>query len=240
MTIDLTAKVVHEEKEFVLPIQEREGWDHALLKLVVGVHLLTWGYSWESIHWEDTPPYGPAGYRADVWAEGKASLPFFWFECRHVGRDKLEDLVRKLPTWRIVNVIDVDSFRRFWSAQHILPVRGEERTSFDWERRLVSEFMRDLVRKYQAKVTVPGAEYWAARIDTNLPDLIYAVRRERNGEFTYLDTGEGWSLDHKFFFSKRLDRFEPIIPGRVGSGAWRGESRRGPSEGNEEAPRRLR
>jgi len=54
------------------------------------------------------------------------------------------------------------------------------------------------------------------------PRIIYAVRRQHDGRFVYLDIGEGWSLCSIRYVSKRSENFQALIPGIVGSDKWRG------------------
>jgi hypothetical protein len=199
-----------------------ESLDHAMLKVSIAAHLLAWGSQWEQIHWEKTPPQGPKGFRPDLYTEGGKKLPPFWFECAGTDQGNLRAVTAALPDFRVVRVVGSDWFTRVWKGENIYVV-GDKIVSLnqikDWKER------RKLIFQERESFIPPGAECWAIRGRENSPRIIYAVRRERDGQFTYLDSGEGWSLFSSFrYIPRRSGAFQPLIPGVVGSEKWRGHS----------------
>jgi hypothetical protein len=198
-----------------------ESLDHAIFKVSIAAHLLTWGYRWEQIHWEETPIQLATGFRPDLYAEGDGNLPPFWFECVSTEQEKLCAVIAALPGFRVVHVVDCEWFVHFWNGDYSYIIK---------RKNLKPELLEDRKERkrlviQQRELIIPlGAEYWAIRGRGSAPRIIYAVRREHDGRFTYLDTSEGWSLSSIRYISKRRDGFQPIIPGVVGSQEWRGRS----------------
>jgi hypothetical protein len=202
-----------------VPMHGAESLDHAMFKVSIAAHLLAWGYHWKQIHWEEAPSRGPRGYRADIFAEGNDTLPSFWFECVATDQEKLKALVAALPDSRVVRVVDCDLFARVWEGE-IIHFADRKIKTLD-EIKDLKERKRLIFRERESFVP-PGAECWAIRGRENSPRIIYAVRRERDGRFIYLDPGEGWSLSSLRYVSKRKKGFQPLIPGVAGSEKWRG------------------
>jgi len=221
VTLEVQAAIVNDGQRYTVPMSGAESLDHAMFKVSIAAHFLGWGYSWEQIHWEETPPQGPREFRPDLYVKGMESLPSFWFECKHTERDKLRIVVASFPESRVVRVVDHEWFRRFWNCSEGCIVSGKiirlDETA-DWKER------RKLVLQQRQNVIPAGAECWAIRGRENSPRIIYAVRRELDGRFTYLDSAEGWSLSAFRYVFNRAVRFQPLIPGMVGRDKWRGRS----------------
>jgi hypothetical protein len=219
--LEVQAALTHDGRRHAVPMSGSESLDHAMYKVSIAAHLLAWGYGWEQIHWEESPPQGPSGFRPDLYAEGRGNLPFFWFECGGTEQEKLSAVVASVPEFRVVRVTDCDWFTRLWSGEdsYIVAdkiVRLDKIT--DWKER------RQLILQGRKRVIPPGAECWALRGRENAPRIIFAVRRELDGRFTYLDSGEGWSLSSLRYVFNRSTGFQPLIPGVVGSKKWQGRS----------------
>jgi hypothetical protein len=174
---------------------------------------LSWGYAWEEIRWEEAPKPRLGDLRPDIYALGKGKLPSFWFECRGTSDTKLRRIVQAAPAFRTVHIFEYHGFLRWWNAENVVPSKVTDRKQ-----------RKEIILNHRREVSVPGAEYWAVLEESTTARILFAVRRERSGEFTYLDSGEGWSLSSVRYVSKRADRFAPIIPGVVGSEHWRGEN----------------
>jgi hypothetical protein len=219
--LEVQATIAHNGQRYAVPMSGSESLDHAMFKVSLAAHLLGWGYRWEQIHWEETPPHGPREFRPDLYVEGLGNLPSFWFECGHTDQDKLRTVIAALPEFRVVRVVDYGWFTSFWNGNDSFVV-GDKNVRLDeikdWTER------KRLVLQQRERTIPPGAECWAIRGRESSPRIIYAVRRERDGRFTYLDSGEGWSLSSfRYVFNRRV-RFQPLIPGIVGSDKWRGRS----------------
>jgi hypothetical protein len=183
------------------------------LKIAVAAHLLAWGYPWERIHWEQSPPEGPGRFRADLYADGHSGLPSFWFECGDTGREKLGGVVARLPDFRVVHVMNVERFLRWWNGEDVVPSQVKDKRE-----------LKPLILQHRLETTVPSVEYWGVRETSASARILFAVRRGLNGPITYLDSGEGWSLSSIRYVSKRKDQFQALIPGLVGDDQWRGET----------------
>jgi hypothetical protein len=221
--LEVQATLVNGGKRFPVPMYGGESLDHALFKISIAAHLVSWGYHWEQIYWETTPLQLPEDFRPDLYVKGHADLPSFWFECGGTRQEKLLAVVAAFPGLRIVRVLDDDSFGRLWSGESmyltgddgkLIRLEGVE----GWQER------RTLVLRQRESITPPGVECWAIRARERFPRIVWAVRREHDGRFTYLDTGEGWSLSSFRYISKRKDGFQPMIPGVVGDERWTGQS----------------
>jgi hypothetical protein len=219
--LELQANLVHKGQRYAIPMYGGESLDHAMFKVSIAAHLLTWGYRWEQIHWEETPIQSATEFRPDLYVEGERYLPSFWFECLSTQQEKLCAVIAALPDFRVVRVVDCNWFVHFWNGDDGYLINPEHLNPEQLEDRKV----RKKVVLQQREMTIPpGAECWAVRGREGSPRIIYAVRRELDGSVTYLDTGEGWSLSSFRYISKRRDGFQPIMPGIAGSEAWKGES----------------
>jgi hypothetical protein len=220
-SLEVQATLIHNGQRYAVPMYGGESLDHAMFKVSIAAHLLAWDYHWKQIHWEEVPPQGPREFRPDLYAEGNAHLPSFWFECVGTKQEKLSAVINALPEFRVVRVVDCNWFAELWKGEGVYLINDKlvafNRIS-DWKER------KRLVIQQRESIIPPGAECWAIRGRENSPRIIYAVRRERDGRFTYLDSGEGWSLSVFRYISKRQDGFQPLIPSIVGSEKWRGHS----------------
>lgn len=138
-----------------------------------------------------------------------------FFQTKRVNHVSIEypNLAKKLPHVRVVHVMDMEWFQSWWNAEdrvspRIKDVKGRKR----------------VILRYRKRTSVRGIEYWAIREGSKSARILYAVRREPDGDFTYLDTGEGWSLSGIQFVSRRTDGFQPLIPGIIGNRKWRGQN----------------
>jgi len=129
----------------------------------------------------------------------------------------LKTIVAALPDFRVVEAVDYDWFETFWNGE-FFPVRTKRIK--DWKER------KRLIRQHREAAIPLKAECWGIRGTEATPRIIYAVRRQDDGRFVYLDTGEGWSLSSIRYVSKGSENFQALIPGIVGSEKWRGRSRR--------------
>ncbi len=68
LSLKVTATLVRGRKCYLIPTHPGEGWGHVLLKIGIAAHLLSWGYGWERIHWEEAPA-GAGEFRPDIYAE---------------------------------------------------------------------------------------------------------------------------------------------------------------------------
>jgi hypothetical protein len=196
-----------------------ESLDHAMFKVSIAAHLVTWGYHWEQIHWETTPERSPHQYRPDLYADGSNHLPSFWFECVGTEQEKLTAVANSLPDFRVVRVVDLDWFIQFWNGKAAsLDIPAPPNQVEDPKER------KKLIIQQRQAIIPPGVECWVMRGRENAPRIIYAVRREQDNQFVYLDSGEGWSLSSIRYVSKRPRCFQPLIPGIVGHAEWRGEN----------------
>jgi hypothetical protein len=211
--LELQATLIHEEQRYIIPTYGGEGWGHVFLKIVVAAHLLTWGYPWKKLHWEQCPPGGPGNFRPDLYAKGQGCLPSFWFECGTTEDEKLRSVSAALSDFRIVHVMDANSFLSRWNGQNIAPLQIEDKRK-----------LKQMVLQHRHQTAVLGVEYWGVRETSTSARILFAVRREKNGQVTYLDSGEGWSLSNLRYVSRGKDRFQALIPGRVGNDQWRGEN----------------
>jgi hypothetical protein len=189
---------------YEVPTYSGEGWGHAFLKLSVAAHLLQWGYDWEDIEWEHTSP-GSGRFRADIFASKPGRLPSFWFECGGADATKLRDLRATFADLRIVNVTEYRSFLRWWNGGKLA-----------LDSSLSAKQRRITMRKHRAETTVQGIEYWAIYNTSTSCRVLFAVRRDDEDDYTYLDSGEGWSLSHLLMLSRRTDSWAPLIPGTAG------------------------
>jgi hypothetical protein len=213
ISLELEVALIHEGQRYIIPTYGGEGWGHVFLKIVVATHLLIWGYAWEKLRWERCPPGGPGSLRPDLYAEGHDSLPSFWFECGTTEDEKLQKVIAALSNFRVVHAMDVDSFLNWWNGGNVIPPHSVDKRE-----------LKQTVLQHRHQTTVPGVEYWGVRETSTSARILFAVRREMNGQFTYLDTGEGWSLSNIRYVSKSKDGFQPLIPGVVGHDQWRGEN----------------
>jgi hypothetical protein len=211
--LEINPVLNHRGRRYPVPWYAGEGWAHVRLKIAVAVHLLAWGYPWRKIHWEERPRGAPRGTRPDLIPERHRELPAFWFECRTTDDKKLRRLVKKLQGVRIVNVMEMDWFLPWWNAERALSPRIKDTAG-----------RKRAVLRERRRASVHGVEYWAIHEGSRSARILYAVRRERNGQFTYLDSGKGWSLSAIQFVSRRRDRFQAIIPGAVGHKKWKGQN----------------
>jgi hypothetical protein len=200
-SLDLDPVLVRGEVRYPVPTHPGEGWGHVLLKVSVATHLLEWGYSWKHVHWEDSP-CPVAEFRPDIFAERQGGLPAFWFECGGTEDEKLRTIRSVLPEVRVVNVIEFDGFPRWWN-------RGNS---------------KEEILAHRQQSALHGVEYWALREGSSTARFSHAVRRDADGCFTYMDTGEAWTLSGLRYVSKRRDRFGSLIPGFVGIDQWKGEN----------------
>lgn len=219
--LELEAALIHKGQRYSIPMYGGESLDHAMFKVSIAAHLLTWGYRWEQIHWEEAHGQLAMGFRPDLFVEGENNLPSFWFECKSTEKEKLQTVINALPSFRVVRVVDCDWFGHFWNGDDGYLINAEHLKS---EQLVDTKERKRLVLQQRESFTPPGAEFWSIRGREGAPRIIYAVRREHDGLFTYLDTGEGWSLSSIRYISKRKDSFQPIIPGIAGSEAWKGRS----------------
>jgi hypothetical protein len=219
--LQVQATLAHSAKRYTVPMHGGESLDHAMFKVSIAAHLLAWGYHWKQVHWEEIPSRGPKRYRPDIYAEGNDSLPSFWFECVGTEQKKLKAVVAAYPGFRVVHVIDCDWFTRVWTGETIYVVDDKITRLHqikDWRER------KRLVLQERESFLPLGVECWAIRGRGNSPRIIYAVRRESDGRFTYLDSGEGWSLSSFRYISTCREDFQPLIPRVVGREKWRGHS----------------
>lgn len=206
ISLELTAHLIQEQARYLVPTYASEGWGHAYLKIVIAAHLLDWGYRWGDILWEYAPPDITGRKRADIFARGHNRLPSFWFECRTVGGGKFRELCTALlPDIRLVNVMPLEWFLRWWNGEHLR-----------LEPSLSMKEKRAAIRKHRAETSVAGVEYWAIYDTPVSARILFAVRADGNDHYTYFDTGEGWSINHIMMLSRRTDCWAPLIPGRVG------------------------
>ena len=206
ISLEFSAHLIHGGRRYTIPSYPGEGWGHMRLKVVVAAHLLHWGYKWEDFMWEYDPPDLPGKKRSDLFARAQGKLPSFWFECGNTKDEKLAELRAACsPKTRLVNVLPLDWFRAWWNGKHL---RLAPR--FD------SKGRRAAIRKHRAETTVPGVEYWAVCETSTSSRLLFAVRADGNDQYTYFDTGEGWSLSHLSMLSRRTDCWTPLIPGIAG------------------------
>lgn len=221
ISILLQATLTHKGQRYIIPLHGGESLDHAMFKVSTAAHLLTWGYAWEQIHWEETVPYGPKGFRPDLYTEGNEHLPSFWFECVATNQEKLQAVIKALPNFRVVRIVDYQWFEYFWNGKDTYLIGDklvEANRIEDWKER------KRLITQQRESVIPPNAECWAIRGRENSPRIVYAVRRESDNRFIYLDSSEGWSLSSFRYVTKRSEGFQPLIPGVVGSEKWRGHS----------------
>ncbi len=221
ISLEIEATLIHEGHRCIVPTYVGESWDHAFLKILVAAHLLSWGYPWEKIHWEQVPPDGPGNFRPDIYTEGQGDLPPFWFECGWTEDEKLRSVVATLPDFRVVHVMNAERFRSWWNGERPVLINGE---FIDTSQVKDKRELKRLVLQHRQEATVPGVEYWGVRETSRFVRIVFAVRRELDGTFTYMDTEESWSISHIKYFSKHKDRLQPLIPRVVGSDQWEGES----------------
>lgn len=166
------------------------------------------GDPWERVHWEYPLDGSNRPFRADIYAVGDGRLPSFWFECRTTQEEKLHELIGQMPGVRIVHVLHDETFLSWWNADTDSNVRESKEAV--------------ITAREEA---VPGVEYWAVRMTSTSARFIFAVRRELDGKFTYLDTGEGRNLFASIrFISRRHDQFRALISGIAGKDDWCGEN----------------
>lgn len=206
ISLEISAHLIHTGSRYPVPTYAGEGWGHALLKAIIAAHLLHWGYKWENILWERDPQDVAGRRRADILAKGGNSLPTFWFECGCTESDKLRELVSVLSREvRVVNVLPLERFRGWWNGEYLglaSSLRGREKGK--------------VIRQHRAESSVIGVEYWAVYETSASARILFAVQPEGNGHYTYFETGEGWSLSHISFLSRRTDRWAPLIPRLTG------------------------
>ena len=212
VSLELNPALIHRGRRYPVPWYAGEGWGHVRLKVAVVTHLLAWGYPWRKIHWKQRPRGAPRGTRPDIIADSHGDLPAFWFECGGVESEKLRRISQKLPDFQPVHVMEMDWFGDRWNAEDRLSARIKD-----------ARTRRRAILRYRERNSVPGVEYWAIHEGSKSARIIYAVRRERNGKFTYLDSGEGWSLSGIQFVSRKKDGFQPLIPGIVGHKKCKGQ-----------------
>lgn len=199
VTLEVIAQFVKGEQRYRIPTDASEGWGHVFLKLSVVTHLLQWGYDWDDIKWEHALP-GSQRYIADIFAS-KPKLPSFWFECGWCDSKKLGGLRAAFPNLRIVTVTDYDFFINWWNGRGL-----------SLKHSLSPKERRRQIRKHRAKTTVQGIEYWAIYHTSTSCRVMFAVRRDGEDHYTYLDSGEGWSLSNLLMLSRRTDTWTPLIP----------------------------
>jgi hypothetical protein len=223
--VDTQISLIQNGHRFLAPTSGGESLDHSLLKASVAARLLGWGYSWDRIHWEDTHPSVDSRFRADLYAEGEGELPSFWFECIGTEAQKLRAIIKSLPSFRVVRVVQAQWFESVWEGRSAGLVDGVARKLAEKERKQIISRERESVIPFEA-------ECWAVNLRTITPRLAYAVRRDADGKFVYLDSEEGYSLSSFHYVPRRTGCFRPLIPRILGSDQWRGGSRRG-AEGSE-------
>lgn len=204
-----------------MPIHGGESAEHALFKVAIAAHLLAWGYAWDQIYFEKTPEEGPPQFRPDLYVRAEGQLPSFWFECIVTGNEKLSSVATRLPDFRIVHVIDVNRFTKIWNGEfkYLLGMNDTTPDELkDWKKR------RKLVMGKREAFVPQNTECWALYGSESASRIIYAVRRDNDGRFTYMDTGEGWSLSSFRYIFNRKSGFRPLIPGVVGNEKWKGLS----------------
>jgi hypothetical protein len=205
--LELSPTLTYDGQQYDVPTYGGEGWQHVLTKVAIAAHLLVWGYPWGKIHWEKLPPESCIKRRPDIYTETHGELPAFWFECR--GTDNLEEIVAAFQHWRIVQVIDVEWFLRWWNGKGLTITDNGKEVDI-WQIKDVKRRKQVVVQRREA--LVPGTELWAVgSISASSNRILYAVRREKDGVLTYLETGEGWALSGLRYISKRRDRFEPLL-----------------------------
>jgi hypothetical protein len=212
--LELVARLVRGRSSFPIPIHPGEGWGHSLMKASIATHLLRWGYRWSDITWEYLLQERRLRKRADLFARPRGRLPSFWFECGTTNRTKLRRLRRCLPDVRIVHVLPHESFLRLWNG-----------TNLGLRPGLSSKKRRAIVRHRRARITVPGVEYWALSNMSRSPRILFGARREVGDHYVYFETGEGWSLSHIDWLSRRTDRWATLIPRVVGGKVRAGHER---------------
>jgi hypothetical protein len=180
--------------------------DHLQDKILVVSHLLAWGYQWEHIHWEWSPAKWKRRFRSDIFAEAQGNLlPAFWFECATTDYRKLRAIVRHLPHVRVVNVVNPHWFKVCWDAE--LDTKGLGRSITK---------KRGVVRRCRERSTVPGVEYWASHWTSRTGRFLWGVRREIDGRFTLLRTGEcDWTISDglKRYLPSERRKFHALLPG---------------------------
>lgn len=211
ISLEIAPRLITGDSSYRVPIHSGEGWGHVLLKIVAAAHLLSWGYPWHTISWEECPQGGPPDCRPDLYATAEG-LPEFWIECGVSDSSKLQRIVAARPECRVVHVVDIKAFIRCWNHESVVA-----RVKDPKER-------KRLILAHRKKFAVAGVEHWAVRETSTTARIIYAVRRERDGGITHLDSGEGWGIWKSLRFVSRRDGFEPLIRGIVGDPSWRGEN----------------
>ena len=121
-----------------------------------------------------------------------------------------------------MHVVDEKWFSESWFREHIHIRRHNKTVSFD-EIKDRRERKRLLLKERQSLVPC-GCECWAIYERAVFPQIVYAVRGDNDGGFTYLHTEEGWSLSGFPYASRRKGRFAPLIHDIVGNPRWRGEN----------------
>ena len=218
--LELDFVINYKGVRYRVPVYGGEGLSHVLLKLVVVVHLVVWGYPWEKVHLEKVERIGSKAFRADIFVEGTDGLPSFWFECGDTDKEKLSLIAGHLHGVRVVHVIHYQWFERLWNCNEVIlndefvPIESIEDRSV----------MRDLVKRTRESMIPPNTEVWAVNAVGGNPRIFYAVKRKPDGTIVYMDTGEGRSLSSFKFIPKAKEYYEPLIPGIVGSPDWRGQN----------------
>ena len=221
ITLEIQATLIYKDKRYIVPIHGGESAEHALFKVAIAAHLLAWGYNWNQIYFETTPKEWPSHFRPDVYARGEGQLPSFWFECIVTDNEKLSITAKMLPSFRIVHAIDIERFKRIWNGEYksLLGINNSNPDELeDWKER------RRLVMSEREAFIPPNTECWTLYGSESASRILYAVRRERNGQFIYMDTGEGWSLSSFRYVFNRKSGFRPLISNVVGNKDWKGLS----------------
>ncbi len=215
--IEISASItlIQDGREWEIPFGRSEGWVHIALKVSIAIHLLHWGYPKETIKFEHHPRGYLSRYRPDVFAQATDELPTFWFECLGVHEDKLKDIRAYAEDCRVVHAVDSEGFRRIWNDL-IWDEDGSE----------IPEPTAEQVDAQRRKSVPYGTELWG--FNTTLPAgyITLAARHDIDGQFTYMDTGEGYSIRDIRGFSHRRSRIAPLLQGKAGSADWNGMSRR--------------
>jgi len=218
ISLELHGVLTRNGQSYSVPIHGGESVDHALFKISVAAHLLAWGYGWEQIRWEYTPTTDTLKkFRADLYVEGSGNLPSFWFECWVTESEKLREVALALPSFRVVRVVDQQRFKGHWTGESV--VVGDHKRLTEIKDR---KERKQLLLKEHESFVPPGCECWAVYARDVFPRIVYAVRGDKDGGYTYLHTGEGWGLSGFPYASRNKGRFEPLIPGLVGNPKWRG------------------